>query len=1139
MSTAGQGNPDKHTSGDEHSARGFHYECALRCLWLLDLRGTGGRLAVADGEDAKIIQADGTTTYRQAKKKEGQSWSFDPSLRSFVARAYGRFKADSSVRHEFYTNAAISRGLLAKRRLNASHSGVRETAPEQTERFCSSIHFYSEPCRLEPSSMLRDVKYRLREVIDSAYPGCQASYFVTEHEFDLLAAKLLMVEYGIWNRRSAVAWHDVDGELGLDRLIADLYARSMADSSLTPFDTYLTVSEGGVDDEKTRAFEAVRAGRVVPRQKVEGDVWKLLDEWTSGVRSGSGQAGSRYLVVILAGSHGTGKTWSLLHIGSQLSAKYDGMRVCMASAYPPAGPFVFSNISISQPGPCAILIDNLFPDWHSFVSNSPFPPSHPLLILATAAQPVDSHGLLVLSERLGRRAKIVQVPDHLDSEDAVALARIRRVPLSTSERRRAVSTNIRHVVQLLSGIRAPTHLAEIEPFLSKPETLAILGPILLCTSLGVAIPKELLARSLGGALPLDLQPWVLGSRGTVPGPLSFEDPHEADTLLAKTLGAARGARSSMWCELLVGRVDPNRHEERAFARHLFGRLVCADQALCAGLLDKCRSAVDAILAREPLWALIFSWLPTFVDDRRGEVLDLALRSVSAGPTTEVDIAVLLQAYGVAPIRTLLVRQLHQCNAWSPGVLARFVGALMKLEKEDRRDTAVNLTRFLVDLPMSTFIDTLRLRSCFEECCNLASAFGLADDRRAFLCRVGEMIKARLESDETPKSNWFDSYRQLTKRVILQGRFGLSIAIVRQIIIEGNVQFPTREGYVTLLEQEQGLVHRPLVCLGMDLIEDMELPLPPLIGNLVAFTAAWGDDEEWVSIATAFVERLEVISGRQVAFDRLSAVLLPTFSAMRRGPRALCERYLRAILSWVPDKDRVSTRESSKLVLQLLSFAALQPWLDDTLRGAARKALLELIQSDDSARATIGGVVKTLRAALGMDDVNVEAVRMIDGWMSHPPLAKTYLTQVGRTRWEEGERNALAGILARTFAASPESVQNLTEALLRLGDLQSARKFAEKLARDARTYPDSTCYMAVISARQGNAYEGTQWLRKTAQMQKEFGRGPHPHLLLWLHKELAAVTSGRRKELHLLCAELCRDRRLRPYDDVTSGPTAEA
>src|ERR1019366_4159140 len=98
MPTDGQSDLHKHASGDEHSARGFHYECALRCLWLLNLRGTEDRLSIADGEDARITQAGGRLTYRQAKKKEGRAWTYGEVL-PFVERAFERFKENRFVRH--------------------------------------------------------------------------------------------------------------------------------------------------------------------------------------------------------------------------------------------------------------------------------------------------------------------------------------------------------------------------------------------------------------------------------------------------------------------------------------------------------------------------------------------------------------------------------------------------------------------------------------------------------------------------------------------------------------------------------------------------------------------------------------------------------------------------------------------------------------------------------------------------------------------------------------------------------------------------------------------------------------------------------------------------------------------------------
>lgn len=1132
----------KHMAGDKHSARGFHYECALRCLWLLDLRGTENRLAIAEGEDARILRADGRTTYRQAKKREGSHWVYDKSFREFVERAYERFNTNHSVRHEFYTNQALpslSARSHRQEHLNPNHDRVRETAPEQTEAFCKTVRLFPEHYQPEPSSMLLEVKERLRQVIDSAYPGCQARNFVKDQEIDELAAKLLMFEYDLWSRGAAVAWREIDPELGMDRLISGLYSRSMADGTLTPFDSLPTVDKGGPDDEKTRAVEAVRGGRVLPRPTIESPVWAPVDEWWAAI--GNGDPKTRhvdYLVVVLAGAHGTGKTWSLMRIGNEIPGRYNGMPVCVAAAYPPSRPFAFSNLAISRHGPCAILIDDLFPDWCGLVSSitGPSPPPHPLLVLGTAARPADDEDVRGLTQRLGRRAKVVELPDHLDDTEAEGLARARGASLSVTERSRAKATNIRHVAQLLSGISAPEHLSAMLGLLSSTETLDLLGPILLCTSLRVAVPKELLERSVGRALPPELQPWVLGSRGAAGELLSLEDPDEAAGLLTQAVGGARVQRMQDWCERFVQHVDPERLGERAFTRRLFGRLARKDPELCEHLLRSCRSTLDAVMAREPLWALIFSWLPILARSRREELLKLALAKVTAAPATVAEIAVLIEAYGTAVARGHLATWLTRLAQWNPALLARFVEAVMALPKDERRDTALKLTSLLVDLPMDTFVETLRHRNCFNESTSLASDFGRPDDRRAFLYRVGEMTRVSLECGGTPKQNWFEASRVLTERVISQARFGLAMEIVRQMFINGNMRFKAEEYYKTCFEQEQALVHRSVIDLGLKLMQqDSDLrsrdSLPPVTGSLVAFAASWAGEEEWPTVADAFIELLESLSVGEVSFDRLSAVVLPTLSGMRRGPQQRSERFLKAILSWIPDERRLATLETAKLVLQVLGFMAAQPWIDERVQARARKVLRELVGHSDPVEETVGALFEALRVTIRMPATGSQRVRMPDEWFKHPPLANTYITQVGRIRWEEQERIALAKQLIRSWQGMVESRQSLTEALLRLGDLVGAKRFADEMAKDVPSYPDSLGYLAVISVKGGDASKAENYLAEAARMQDEHGRGLHPHLANWVHRELAGVCEGRRRAMHLLCAELCRDRPLRPYDEV--------
>src|SRR6185436_7373507 len=186
--------PDHHTAGDAHAVRGFHYERVLRCLWLLELRGTRNHLSVADGEDAKLRREDGEIIYRQVKKREGRPWSYDKAFRGFVERAYLRYREDHAVRHEFYTNQAISTGPSGLRNqdyLSSSHDGVQNSAPDDIEAFCRSVRLFPERLSPDPEVLTHVLKGRLRALIESAYPHCQATNFVTESEINELVAKLL------------------------------------------------------------------------------------------------------------------------------------------------------------------------------------------------------------------------------------------------------------------------------------------------------------------------------------------------------------------------------------------------------------------------------------------------------------------------------------------------------------------------------------------------------------------------------------------------------------------------------------------------------------------------------------------------------------------------------------------------------------------------------------------------------------------------------------------------------------------------------------------------------------------------------------------------------------------------------------
>jgi len=1123
----------RHTGGDEHADRGFEYERAWRCLWLLALRGTGDALAVAEGEDAKLVQADGRTTYRQVKKKEGSQWGYDKRFKDFVTRAHGRFQADSSVRHEFYTNQAIPDRLRQRGHLNPGSPRVRETAPNNTEAFCDTVYLLAERHSLD--DMERVVRDHLAQTIDRAYPGCQALRFITVDEITGLAARLFAVEQALWARRTAVHWVDVDAKLGLDRLIADLFVRSMADGSLVQFDGYPTVAEGGPDNAQTRAVEAMRAGKIVPRQAVETQVWELVDEWWEGAESPNRHPNrAEYLVVVLAGAHGTGKTWSLMCIGSQLTDRYDGMAVCVATGPPSAG-FTLSTRAISQPGPYAILIDDSLPDWRGLLqSTRPNTLRRPVLVVVTAARPADDESARQLTHSLGARAVVVELPDHLDDRDAEVLGARRGVPLADRERRRTKETNIRHFVQLLSGVSAPEHLAEVPGLLSEPVMLDVVGPILLCASLRVPLPSGLLERSAGQVVPAALRTWVLGSGGGPEALLSFEDPGEAGSLLALALGETQQQRTKAWCEKLIGHVDPQQGVDRTFVRRLLSRLAHENLAMCSKLIASCASSVDAVVAQEPLWALVFLWLPILVGAQREEVLTLALAKASTSPTTLAEIGLLVEAYGSREARAYLgawFRRLVRRDSWA---LSRFVAGVKILEKDDQRGLGTKLTGLLVELPMEAFAETLNQHNCFQEATSLASDFGEPNDRWLFLHRILAMIDERLASGREPKQKWFEAALHLSKRVVMQGRSGCALEITRKGILGGNLSFEAERYYDTSFEEEQSLAHRPLIKLGLRLMQghkpDGEGSIPPVLGNLLDFAASWGGEDEWASVADPFLKVLESLSAVDLAFDRVSHVVLPAFSAMRRGPGDRRRRFLKAAVVWMPVEGRVPTMETAKLVLSVIGFVAAQTDVEERLNAMARQVLSRLIDSRDPG-PLIATFMATLRMELGMPKLRARQVLLLDKWVEHPTLAEIYLVQVARIRWDESERKPLAERAVATWGGNAKTRQSLTHALIHLEDLAGASEYGSLLADETPGYPDPWGYLAIIAAKRGDWPEARNCLAETEKVHEESGRRLHPYLAAWIHRELAGTSSGRLRTMHLLCAELCRDRPLRPRNEV--------
>lgn len=1147
----------RHLTGDKDAGIGFRYECALRCLWLLDLRGTQDTLSIADGEDAKLKKKNGETVYRQVKKKDGSQWIWsDESFQKFVKRAYKRFIDDATVRHEFYTNTHISSSgpsaIFDKGHLNSKHDRIKETAPERTEEFCKSVVFPSED-KHQPADMLTIVTEKIRKKIDQSYPGCQAHALV-EKEVPTLAAKLLMAEYNLWDKASSVSWEDVDREIGLDKIISELGIRCMADGALT---TWGDVSEVMQDDEKTRALEAIRSNKAIPRPSTENQAWDLIGDWihrltpTETVKS---KDLKDYIIVILAGGHGCGKTWTLMCLGNRIATEFQNISVCVAANTPPSITRAFSNLAISHPNPCVILIDELYEGWDGPVSSIHYPLTQPILFLVTASLPEDGPGIGQLKQKLGqRRVKVIEVQTRLDEDEVKQLALLRDVSVAIREKAKVQATNIRHAVQIMSGEKTYDHLASLEALL-ETDLIDWLSPIMFCTTLRVPLPGALLERSLTRAIPQKLKPWLM-LRQKARGEdheywVLFEDPYEADKFLTvPLLGGARENQIKVISARLFDHIDTTIPTERAFARLFFRRLVKKDKILCEYLLDNCRNKIDELLSGEPLWALVFSWLPVFAERNRKGLIKLAVGKLQRPPESIAEISVLIEAYGIPQVRDYLNRRIQELANWDPGLFVRLVEMVIHLPDEDRRETAGKLCSLLVHLPPNSFAQCLKQHNCFQQVTTLVAKYGGPMDRELALVRIGDVLTLSLEEGRQINQTWLEAYIHLVNRAIAQDRSGLALEIIKESILAGNTAYPVSSKYQACFDSEHRWILNPATEYGIKLLEDAAANLHEsfkgLPSNFLRLAASRAEESDWRRVADRTLSLLEVIAKKKVAFDRISQVVLPVFSAIRRGPQEYQEKFLKILLALAPREMDVQTQETGKLTLKLLGFAALlESWLGADIRGLAKNTLLNLIMQPDQAYVVGNQFFQNLCVTLRNESFTVNSrLGLPDDWIN-TALVNTYMSQVGTIAWDEPERGQLVHQLIHKWHGNQKSWQNLTEALLRLQAPADAAEFAQKLAREEPNYPDPYGLLAICNARVGNLASTRANFEKVVNIREKIGKGLRPHLAFWMHKELAAISDGVKKKLHLLCAELSHDRPLRPYEEVIadadrpSAPSSE-
>jgi hypothetical protein len=1090
---------------------------------LLGLRRTRDGLSVGTGEDGTLARDTGEVVHRQVKKKEGGEWSFT-ALSDFIGQAWARFYGSERVRHEFYTNAGISSQVRGKGGyLSPDHPKVAKLAGGRAEEFCKTVRFHQNHLQPDPTLLLRYLKGEVEQVIERDFPGVWASDLVRPNELTDLVARLVEAEFGLTPGQE-VTWDDIERAVKLDHLMSALPPRALGEGSLTPLQEYIADPERLDDDAQAVALGAAAAGRNITRHGIDDGVLDSIDEWLA-------HPGADYRITVLEGAPGSGKTWTLMRLGVKLATRPD-VRVLLAADRPLGTLFSFRHLALHGQQPTVVLVDSLFPEW---VQHMRLPVSLPLLFLATADSAFDREDLQELRTRRATRIAVIHLAPGPNKTELNDLAAARGVELASGERRLAEKTNFRHASHLLSGTEPAEHLSRLQELAQRPELLKFLEPIWLCSSARVRLPLALLERFVGRGLPAELEPWTLGLRS---GYATFEDAGEAEELLQRLYASQLEQRPRAVYPDLLAHLNAEEELERAFARLLFRQLARRDPGFARELAISAGEEFAKAIVTEPQWAIILSWLPALCTVGARELTKVAIEKVASDPPHGVGVHLLwLAAYDVEKARQLLREAVQSINWDTKAVLELLETVIRFRDKDLKQDSGRQLTSWFLDLPRPIALELLRRRNAFQQLAALGARYGAAEDRRALLVRFGEFFETVVQWERGAIQRWLEPYLSLWNRVLMQRRSGVALELTRRVILEGQLDYPYEVYYRDLFESERMLSHGAVVQPGIlrlrELTSEEPTSVPVWAGSLLDFVGAWGGDEEWEETAAAVLSIVETLGHKPVSIDRVSALVLPLFGAVRRGPRHVCERFLRAAIAWLPSADTSPSVKTAQLVINLFGFAARQPWLPDEVQSLAKSALLAFVTQDDHDPAA-PQAVKHLRRTFDMRSIVVHpSVGLPPDWVDESSVATTYLSQVWRLDLTSREREKTVALLIAGWGSKPPMLQPLTEAVLRLGHEDEAGALARELAETAE-YPDCYAYLAMCCLRKDKLDEAREWLQKVLEFREERGRGLHQHVTSWMHTEFANRCRGRARRLHLLCAELARHRLLRRYEEVVEA-----
>jgi hypothetical protein len=1117
------GADSNHLRGERELQAGLSFETYLRCLWLLELRGRAGFVALDQGEDLSLHLPLGKVVYRQVKKRDAGYWrASDRGLSDYIKRAYNRYRSDRRVAHEFYTDAVVESGLTtsegAKTRLNPLAPKVQKLAPEETEGFCSAFRIIRQERPLTPEAMSDLLFGEMCRAVLDASDDSDISRQINVHEVKLLVFSLIRVEQAFRYGQVPLTWADVDREIEFDAFVERLRAKVSGGGIFVPW-----TADIPNESDASQILRSISKGLSIPRNAIEDVLYPLLDKYI--VDHTPPRKSSKRTLFFISGQSGSGKSWSLVRCGAYLRERHPGVCVWVAQDWSPLdGNF---QVSFDPLVLHAVLIDNATAnEWDNILQRSASSLILPFNVFFIVAD--FAHNVRHLASRLNAAKVTAKVPVGFTSSEIILLSTtLRAFPPSNSELDLCSKTNARRAVALLRGVVSEQPSAEIANLLIDAGALLI---VLSCSSVGVAVPEELVEHAVGRALKPEEHAYLVRVRKHGRMYLSFEDAGTAKRLLGSAFGATVERRIDETIGTLIDSSDGQDLAHRGFLRQILHRV---PQRMFITLIRIYPEKIREILSKEDIYPIAFTWFPLFHNAGEEEFTSAILHRYVDVPANLHDFAAWIELWSPvarAPYISKRLGGMSRVEPWQLQTLAEIISRIPA--DENRRDIAERFCSILLNLVPDAVRRCFQYGNAFSIFTKLVADNGSPDDRRDAVDVVEGLISHRLSAGQINQA-WIEGYSDLWMRNARQARARLSIEIAVEMIRKfqaGTV--PEEQTFLAgQLSRRYGELVREESSRDVKLIRALlDHVLTTLTGthrnvalpsNLLQRVVESGTDEEWEDAFSKYISALRMLGDRGIPLDRISPLLLPIFRTVTVRGGDYEARFVREAIQWLPGTGRVRTMETGKLTWCLLRSIARLAEVGEPLKASIRSAYIDVLSARVSPDAILPTLFSDATRSLGIIPRTFTSGLPFE-WTNSTPLVQAALRYAVRIPWDDSDKPRFLASLEHYTTNSLLSV-DIARLLVSLGDPAAA--FRVLSPSQSLRNPDMHAVRGAAAARVGDR----QLLYgELANLNAHFAKnrsGAHPPIISWAHEVIATCSPAPWKGLHRLVSILASDMQL--------------